>query len=281
MPYTRGVMARYVALAVVAASLVVSGAARADVSVAQCLESSEQGQKLRDEGKLSQARDLFRTCSATACPAPVRKSCVKWHEQVVETMPSIIVVARDPKDADVLGAEVSIDGGEPEPISGRGLRLDPGTHTVTVRAKDHADAETRVIVNLNEKNRSVKLTLEPVSPSEPKPEPTPATEPAPEPRRRGRHLTPITYVFGGAAVASFAGSLVLGLTTRAARDDLVCAPTSTCTSEDTSGLRARFIMADVLLGVGVAAALAAVWSYVASGSSPTASTQRWEPGFTF
>jgi hypothetical protein len=276
-------MRRFALVSLALGALLASSAASADV-VQQCLDSSENGQKLRDEGKLSAARDLFRTCAVPGCPAPVRKSCIKWHQELVESMPSIIVIARTEKDEDVVEAEASIDGGPAAPVSGKALPIDPGPHTITVRAKGFAGVESKVVVNTSEKNRAVKITLvkDEASTSEPPrpPSPAPPEEKRPPPEPSGRHATALTFVFGGVAVASIAGSTVVGLTTRSARDDLACGQSKTCTDDDTSGLRARFIVADVLIGVGVVAAAAAVWTYFASGPQRTAQRNVFAP-FTF
>jgi hypothetical protein len=277
-------MRRFALVSLALGVLLASNAASADV-VQQCLDSSESGQKLRDEGKLSAARDLFRACAVAACPAPVRKSCIKWHQELVDSMPSIIVIARTEKDEDIVAAEASIDGGPAAPVSGKALPIDPGPHTISVRAKGFAGVESKVVVNTSEKNRAVKITLvkdeaaTSEAPRPPSPAPTEEKRPSP-PEPSGHHATALTFVFGGVAVASIAGSIVLGLTTRSARDDLACGKSKTCTDDDTNGLRARFIVADVLIGVGVVAAAAAVWTYFASGPQRTAQRNVFAP-FTF
>ena len=240
-------------------------------TVAQCLDASEQGQAMRDEGKLARAREQFAICSSTSCPAPVRTSCMKWLEGVVEQTPSIIIVVRDPNDRDVTDATVVIDRAARTKVTGQPVELNPGPHTLVVEAPGHETVRESIVATLAEKNRHVRVRLPRAStPSASERTPAPSTtEPSPS---RGRSVPALTIGLGALALAGVGASLYLGLDARSDLSDLraSCRAGNTCNESDTDGIRTRLVIADVALGVSAVAAIAAVWIWLAQPSRPTA-----------
>lgn len=237
-------------------------------SVARCLDASEEGQRLRDEGKLSRARALFETCSSATCPAVVRSNCTMWLEGVVQSVPSIVVSARDDNGADVLDASVEIDGVTRGPVGWRPIDLDPGPHTVKVTAPHHRSNEQRLIAVAGEKSRPVRAVLDRITgdlrevPSAAAPS-TGAEQPG-----QGRGIPAFSLVFGGIGVVSAGVSLGLGLTARSdisALEGSSCAATKSCAQDDVDSIRARLLVADILLGVAVVSIVAAGVYWVFSG----------------
>lgn len=239
-------------------------------TVPECLDASERGQTLRNEGSLSKATARFAECSSASCPAPVRSSCRKWLASVIESMPSVVVAPRNASDEDVASATVLVDGSPVEAAveSGKAISLDPGPHVLTVKAPAYASVEEKIIVRVGEKNRLIRVRLEPAT-TQPVAPPPPAPPPPPPPP--AEPMPVLALGLGGVAVAAIATSLVLGFTTRSALDDLKsdpCASTRTCSEDETSSLRTRFIIADVALGVGVVAAGLAVWAWLSTPKKP-------------
>src|SRR5215470_4150062 len=85
-------------------------AASAQASKKACIEASEQGQQLRDEGKLIKAREKFLTCVRDTCPGMIRKDCTEWLAGVDANLPSVVVSARDESGHDVTTVRVLLDG---------------------------------------------------------------------------------------------------------------------------------------------------------------------------
>ena len=110
------------------------GAARAD-DVDVCASASEKGQELRDQAKLTAARELFVTCAAARCPAIVQKDCATWLAAVDEALPSVAIHARDGAGRDLTEVRVTVDGSTLiEKLDGRARSLDPGAHTFVFEA---------------------------------------------------------------------------------------------------------------------------------------------------
>jgi hypothetical protein len=259
--------------------IVTSIAAAAPPTVPQCLDASEQGQAMRDQGKLALARELFSTCVAMTCPGPVRVSCNSWLEAVIAKTPSIIIVVRDDADRDVAGASVIVDGAARTTVSGKPLELDPGSHTLTVEAPGHAAAKQSFVANLGEKNRLIRIGLEtsasPVSAvptSSPAPRPTPQPAPPPSSSASTATVPPLAIGLGALALGSIGASLFIGLDARSDLSDLrasPCGSSRTCDASATDELRTRFIIADVLIGVSAVAAAAAIWIWLSAPSPAT------------
>src|SRR5690554_5420993 len=91
-----------------AAAFVAGRDAAADTREA-CAIAAERGQSLRDQGKLLESQDAFRTCADAACPAIVRQDCITWLDSVRGLTPTFIVRARD-GDRDLSAVRVYVDG---------------------------------------------------------------------------------------------------------------------------------------------------------------------------
>ncbi len=164
--------------AVVAAALTFASAASA-VDRAECLASYASGQKLRGAGKLADARAAYATCADLACPAKVRADCKLRGDAIDKLLPSIVVVAKDERGADVVDASVEIDGKlVADRLTGKAVPMDTGAHVVKVTPKGGEPMEQRILVVEGEKNRAVTFTAK--AKAEPAPPPT-VVEPAPPP----------------------------------------------------------------------------------------------------
>lgn len=235
-------------------------------TVDQCLDASERGQRLESEGKLSSAREQFAVCASDACPPPVRVSCTRSAEQVVERMPSVVVVVRDEGELDVKDAVVTFDDARREPIDGRPIALDPGPHSLRITAPDREPVERAVVVVVGEKDRVVRVQL-PVAKAVATLPPRPVDDPA-------RSVPVLAFVLGGISVASLGASIGLGLDARSDRDDLrdaPCAVSRTCAADDEASVKRRLVVADVALGVAVVAGVAAIWVWLSAPSGKTTS----------
>ncbi len=221
-----------------------SSSARADATH-DCVEGANVGQRLRDTGKLSSARDSFVRCSAEACPVVVRESCQRWSAEVETRLPSITPGAKDDTGNDLADVCLSIDGVVVlRTLDGRSIAVDPGPHELLFEASGFTPLRQSLIVREGEKARPVITTLTHARG-------LPAAVSG-DPRAPRRDLTPL-LITGGIAVVGLAGFTIFGLWGKSEHDKLAstCAPSETCPSGEVSAARTKWIVADVSLAASV------------------------------
>jgi hypothetical protein len=191
---------------------------------------------------------------------------------VERATPTVVLVVRNDRDEDILGARALIDGA-PQRLAGTPIALDPGEHRLRVEAPDHAPVEQTFVATASEKGRIVRVRL--VRESAPPPDrdaaPIDARPSAPAPAP----VPLAAWTLGGLAVVAAGSSLVIGLSARDDLDDLErapCASARTCAESDVQSIKTRFVVADVALGAAIVAAGAAIWIFVARdrGAAPGA-----------
>lgn len=216
-----------------------------------CVAASESAQKLRSQKKLRAARKELVKCAQEACPGIVKKDCATWLSEVDDSLPTVILSARDATGADVADVRVLLDGEVlTEKLEGSAIAIDPGPHTFRFESSKGDPVETSVLVREAEKNRSITATIgKPVVAAQPSPTAPPTT--VPETQGPSRPIPTGTYVFGAVAAASFVGFAYFGLSGRADRDRLLdtCAPY--CNKADEKPARTKLAVADISLAVGV------------------------------
>ena len=65
--------------------LLPGASARGADAKAQCISAYEQGQQLKQESKLSQARKQLLVCARDVCPDMLRNDCEQWLKEVEQT----------------------------------------------------------------------------------------------------------------------------------------------------------------------------------------------------
>lgn len=234
--------------------------ATARPEVERCIENAQDGQAARDRGALLNARGRFRGCAQKECPPAIRRDCAAWLDAVERALPSIVVRARDPERRDVLDATVRVDGRvAASRLDGRPIALDPGQHVVRVESSAGA-AELPVVVRQGEQNRPVDLQVGPPKLPlviAPVPAPRPVQPPrAPEPSR-ARAIS--GWIALGAGAAGVAGFAALGLHARSEADDMRRTCAGHCDPARVDAAERAALLANVALGVGIAAAGAGTW----------------------
>jgi hypothetical protein len=136
--------------------LLVSAFARPVLADAKaCAAAAELGQRARAAGKLRRARASFLACAADECPALVRTDCQDWASDVSETLPSIIVDARDATEHDVGDVRVTMDGELlARNVDGTAIPVDPGPHTFLFERAASAPVTEKVIIKERAKGRT-------------------------------------------------------------------------------------------------------------------------------
>jgi len=242
----------------------------------ECVDASTVGQTNRDAGQLLAAREQFLICSRDACPAVVRSSCGRWLSEVQELTPSVVVRAADSADADITEGSASIDGTE-FPLDGRAIPLDPGKHVVIVETKDGARAEKKLLLAAGEKSRLIELRVEAQSSSRASQPSGAALQPARAGSAdRGFSVPTGTWILGGVSVVALGSFGFFAVSAKSELDKLRRACSPSCTDQQTRPGRTDALVADISLGVSVAALTGAITWALVSGprSRPSPNTAR-------
>jgi hypothetical protein len=252
----------------------------APASKQQCIEAYSDAQELRLKGALLAARERLLVCSQSSCPGPVVKDCVGWLSDVDGSLPSVVFALSDGHSRDL--SEVRVSANQQvvaERTDGRAVVLDPGEYTFTFEAPGYERAQRTVAMRQSEKNRIVRvkltrLNLHNVSPLTVSPQ-----QPGVIPLMQSASASPseaswpvITAILGGVAlggVGTFAYFGLQGLDKR--RDAERCA--ADCRELITTGKR-DYVVADLALGVAIAAAASAVLVYFLVEAPSHASTAK-------
>lgn len=227
----------------------------------ECAASAYEGQRLRDEGKLNDARSKFVQCGNPRCPSVVATDCAKWVTEVDARLPTIAIAAKDASGRDLEQVRVILDGKlVTERLDGRAIGVDPGGHTLRLEADGFPAFEERLVVLEGQKGRTVSAVL---SGSAPRSAPAVATS--------GDPLWP-ALLTGGIGVAGVGAFAFLGASGQSEKNHLsdTCAPLGTCSEGDVSSARTKLLLADVSLGVGIVSLGAATYFLVRHLSTPRA-----------
>ena len=195
-------------------STLASGVASADVQA--CLGASEKGQRARSAGKLREAREQFLLCSSDGCPAMVRRDCAQWQGEVIATLPSIVLGAKDRAGRDLFDVTVSVDGETlVRTLDGKSLPIDPGPHTFKFEMAGAPPVIERALVKEGEKTRVIAVTFA----SDAATSDAPAT-PAPDAADKSaagaeHHHTVFPWIVVGLGVATMGTGLVVIFTSPA------------------------------------------------------------------
>ncbi len=210
-----------------------------------CADAYIAGQVARKEGRLRDARARFEVCAAAACPAALQGDCKPWLAQLDKDIPRLAVAVTDEAGAAIDGATVTVDGA---PLAAPGpAALDPGDHVVHVEAPGRTPSEQHVTLAAGEGSHPITVRLSRAGAPPPAPVPA-ASRPVP--------VAPIVLgVAGLAAIGAFAGLGVAGNAKKADLDALGCKPN--CSPSAVSTARSLYLGADISLGVGLAAIVAA------------------------
>lgn len=222
------------------------------VSVAECQERLEQwtaaaqtlDQYLRDS---PQARD---------------RAQIEEKLAAIRARPAVLNVTSEPP-----GGHIFVDGTDTGKVTPAEVEVAPGDHTIKVTLEGHTDAEEQVTVAFAER-RDMPVTLDTTEPDDTQP-------PAPLPEREPEGTPAALYVGAGLAGVGLVAGSVFGFMALSEKSDFNDNPTTEAADR---GERYALI-ADISLGVAVAAGVATVVMYLTTGStSETAEGQGGEGG---
>ncbi len=236
--------ARRTSLMCAALAILACAVARGQTADDACMAAPVEGQKLRQAGRLLDARARFSHCAIASCPPEIVQDCTRWVAELETTLPSVVLAARDGGGADVTGVRVSIDHGPPIDLTGRGLALDPGRHHFVFRRSGSPDLEQQIMLLEGEKNRAVTATF--------------ADHPSQE--LTHRPIPVIAWVAGIGAVFALGSFATFGALGVSERSSSHC--DTGCTADQKTSVDAKLLAADVSLVVGVVALAAATVIYL-------------------
>ena len=261
---------RRIALAAGLAAAPLSVASTAHAGPKECIAAADEGQKLRDDGKLNAAREKFIMCAAKTCPGAISKQCSVWLAETEKDLPTMTFRALDDQGKETVEVRVIVDGGTVSPtIDAHALALDPGEHKVRFERADGRAIEEKVMLRPGEKNRLIELSFQ-VKPAPPEPAKLDAP-PVPPDVDHGFRVPLLGWVGLGVGVAG--GVMTAAFAISANKDESrlrsTCAPS--CDSGEKSGVDTKVVFANVGLGLGVAGlGLAVVTTILASSGRKAA-----------
>lgn len=225
----------------------------AAVSVPQCVAAHTTVQELRKKHLLLQARETLKGCLSQQCPALVRNDCYAWTDELEKETPSVIFNVTG-QSAQLVDPRVVVDGAPVEvSTSGAALRLDPGRHAYRVEYPGYKPIARDFVVFAGQHFLQLNVELEPLV--DPK---APSAPTRPPPTETYRPVPAATYVFlaiGLAGGASLAGFGAAGLSAQHNLES-TCSPRCTDAQVTDSGVRWKYLAADVSMGVGIAGLVA-------------------------
>lgn len=248
-------------------ALVVTAPARSVRAEGTCAAAYEESQVARSEGRLRAAQRELTSCTRAECAEFIRVDCARWLGEVEAAQPTVVLQAID-SGADIVDVNVTLDE-QPlvELLDGKAVAVDPGRHTLVFRRAGHAPVEMPLVFREGEKNRAV------IADFSPKRATTPAAPAAPAPvtvAAERRAIWPwILLGVGAAGVGAFGGLAVWG---NAERHDLERSCSPRCSEDRIDGVRSKFLLADVSLGVGIAALAGSgylFWRHASQESGPS------------
>jgi hypothetical protein len=231
------------------------GTSPASAQVAACSQAYEKAQEEKAAGRLNSAIAQLKDCVDTSCPGFIREDCSRWMNEAEAALPSVVfAVRRDGKDQ--LEVEVTCDGAVlAQALDGKAIPVDPGPHNFTIRIPGFDPIERQLLVREGERNRMVEADFR-----------TPRANPfagvdevAAAPSGSGARRTTLTYGLAGVGALGVGGFALFAVLGSRQQSDLEhrCAPA--CSSAQVDSVKTKYLVADLSLGIGVAALGAATY----------------------
>lgn len=245
---------------------------------AACLASHEEALALRSQKKPHAARQRLVACARTECPTVVRKECAEQLALVDKDAPTVALEARDEAGMDATAVKVTMDG-QPlaERLTGSAVDVEPGEHVFRFERADGKSIEQRVLVVEGDKNRKVTADFASLAPK-----PPPGGEGAPVGPPEPRTIPTLAYVAGGVSLVGIGSFVFFAVSGKGTEKDLASSCGPSCSDDQLSPVKRDYLIADISLVIGLAAAVTAgvlAWPALTgpSSSQSTASIQRSAP----
>jgi len=239
-----------------------------------CSRSFEESQRLRNNSQYIAASEEVLKCADPKCGEALFDECTKIYGELQTATPSVVFAARDGAGNELTGVSVSIDG-QPtaDPLDGKPVRVDPGSHQFSFSSAGYDVIEQTLLIRAGEQYRPINATMQQTAVAGAPPS---VATPAPASSGRSRRGAPLaSYVLGGIGVVGLGTFVAFRVLGASQFEDLErnCKPN--CTASEVDNVRQKYLISDIALGVGAAAAVAAVTVYLVSSAerSPRVSLQ--------
>lgn len=224
-----------------------------------CSAAFDDAQQARDEGKYRLARARFLACVRDVCPQEIRTDCVHGLTEVDRNAPTVVIGAKDGQGKDLSLVRVYLDGEVVlDRLDGTPTMVDAGPHTLRYEVHGEPARQEQIVIRAGEKNRSLSVQF--------------GTPDTPAAHAASPSIPPLTWVFGGVAVAAFASQAIFGLT--GLSDKRACSdrvdPETWCSESEIDKIGTKFVIADVSFGVGLLSAGLATYFFLTRSHEPTA-----------
>ncbi len=247
-----------------------------------CSNSFEQSQRLRNGSQYVAATDEAVKCADLKCGEALFAECTKIYDQLQTATPSVVFAAKDDSGREITGVVVTIDGRPSrDQLDGKPVRVDPGSHQFAFSSNGYQRTEQDVLIRAGEQFRLINAILQrtqaadaaassqrPTSAPEAPRSVLEAPRSAPEAPRRvpgaPRSVPLASYVLGAVSVVGLGAFVGFRLAASSRFDTLerTCKPN--CSASQVDSVRQKYNMSDIALGIGAAAAVAAVTVYLVS-----------------
>jgi hypothetical protein len=207
-----------------------------------CFSAASEGQILRDEHRLLEARDRFRVCSQSTCPSSMRGDCAQWLDAVELVLPTVVFSATDASGVDQIDVKISVDGRLlVSRIEGTAVAIDPGPHAFRFETPGGRTVEERVVIAEGQKAVPVAVAFPPARPRVVVPE---------NPRESKSGWATWGWALGAAGAASLAAGTIAGVLAIADRSSANCDSAGRCDLGPLADARNAARVSDITLGVG-------------------------------
>jgi hypothetical protein len=161
----RFVLSIFVPTALVASLVVMPWGRRAhaaDSAAGDCLAASAASLRLDSQHRVRAERAELLKCAAPACPADIKKECIRRVDDVTAAIPSIMFDVKDGEGNDLSAITVTMDAEIlTDRLEGIALAVDPGAHLFTFEAAGHAPVRKQFVIREGEKRRLEVITFGP------------------------------------------------------------------------------------------------------------------------
>jgi len=247
------------ALACLSLAAACPGSAWAADVAATCTTSYESAQISKKKKEYQSARRELLACIRT-CPAVVQRECGQWLDALEPVVPSIVIHA-EAAGEDRSEVKVEMDGKMlAERLDGKGIDVDPGRHDFVFSLEGYPPIRKTVLVQDGEQLRVLNAAFE---------KPDAGGSSGRKAAVTSRPVPVATYVLGGIALAGGAAFAAFGLVGNSQRNRLETECMPHCSDGQVDGLRRNMIVADVSLGVGLAALATSTVIWLARPSVPS------------
>jgi hypothetical protein len=251
----RGWLAPGILLSALAVSADTSAAAPGGLKQ-QCVEAYGQTQALRKSAHLRSARDSALTCAQAACPAVVKRDCAAWLGELEQSLPTVVLSARDGAGRETTAVRVFVDDAPfVERLDGRSVALDPGERAFRFELDGAPPRELRTLIREGEKNRPIEISFAPAPPQR---SPEAASTPAG------------VFILGGVGVLALGSFATFALLGKSQKSDLESSCAPRCTDEEVGRVRTKLLIGDISLVTGIVALGAATTLFLLDRRAPSA-----------